>query len=341
MIKLEDIAKIAGVSKATVSLALNDKPGISDERREQIRKIAKDNNYIPLRKTKQNSRENEHQELFTIRFVACTNDEFITNNYQSSPFFSELLQDMSKLSKDYPISLIINSVSLENFENELNELDNAQKADGIILLGTSLCSDFIDKFIEKFPNTVIIDSCHLHSNYDYISMNNFHGSYISTKHLIDNGHKKIGYLKGKPTIPNFSQRFSGFKRAMHDNNTKIYENYIYELPGNEITSEIDFLDIKDLPTAFVCDNDYIAISLIKSLQKNNIKVPEEVSVVGFDNISESRVITPELTTIEVNSKEIVRQSINKIIDKIKDKNHIPTQILVSNNLIIRASSRSI
>lgn len=341
MIKLEDIAKIAGVSKATVSLALNNKPGISEDRREQIKKIAKEYNYIPLRKIKKDKVEYDQQKMHTIRFVACTNDSFITSNYQSLPFFSELLHDMSQLSKEFPITLIINSVSLDTFEEDLLELDSAQKADGIILLGTSLSVEFANMFMDKFPNTVIIDSCHLHSNFDYISMNNFHGSYLSTKHLIDNGHTKIGYIKGIPSIPNFSQRFSGFRRAMKDNNIELDTNYIYELPGNEITTNTDVINENNLPSAFVCDNDYIAISMIKSLQKKNIKIPDDVSIIGFDNISESIVISPELTTIEVNTKEIVKNSIIKIIEKINDPNHIPSQVLVSNKLIVRSSTRKL
>lgn len=339
MIKLEDIAKLAGVSKAAVSLALNDKPGISEERRAEIKQIANDQNYIPLRKSKSNEINTNHEEIYTIRFVACTNDSFITNNYQSTPFFSELLQDLSQLSNDYKVSLIINSISLDNSEIELEELEHSQKSDGIILLGTSLSIEFIDKFIGKFPNTVIIDSCHLHTNYDYVSINNFHGAYTSTKYLIDKGYKDIGYIKGLPNISNFDQRFSGYKKAMKDNNMNIDDNYIYSLTGNVISSEIDSINFEKLPSAFVCDNDYIAISLIKTLQRNGIRIPEDVSVIGFDNIPESKVISPELTTIEVNSKEIAKQCINKLINRLNNEKYVPSQILIGNELIIRNSTK--
>lgn len=338
--KIDDIAKLANVSKSAVSLALNGKKGVSTETRDKILQIASEHGYMTRSFIKPNPQQQVDSKL--LRLVACTNDQIVTEHYESLPFFMELIGDINKQISSKGYSLIISSVDSEDLENEITKLEKNQKSAGILLLGTNLNSEQIELISNIQPNLVVLDTCFETLAVNFVAINNVYGAYQAGKYLIDLGHKKIGYIESKARIYNFDMRKKGFSQAMEEHNLEVNEHNHFSISPTILTSQKAFKDLiehrKDqLPTAFFCEADYMAISVIKSLTELGIKVPEDVSVIGFDNIFESQVITPELTTIHVKKESLALLAVEKLITDIhcekpdKSKLFIDTEIVVRNS----------
>jgi LacI family transcriptional regulator len=335
--KIEDIARLADVSKSAVSLAINGKPGVSAETRERILSIVEEHNYVPLRNVNNRSKKKKA----TIRFIACKSPDLITEQYQNLPFFNELISYLSSGVNNYPYDLVISTFDEETILEELKEVEQEQPSEGIILLGTNLHKSQVALIHHHYSNLVILDTHHPDIDANFVSINNYLGGYSAADYLIKQGHQKIGYVMGIPRITNFEERKKGFLARLHESNFSIADDYFFQLPAMEIKDAEELRDriqsLNSYPTAIFCENDYMAISMVKLFNHLNIKVPEEISIIGFDDIRESRVITPELTTLQVNKKEMTAQTLD-LLDKQINKSTATKHIQVNTTLIERNSS---
>lgn len=338
--KLEDVARLANVSKSAASLALNGKPGVSEKTRALVLKVAQDYNYIPLRK----HQKEENEQKLKIRFVACTNSDVVPENYRQLPFFNELI---SCLTTEIGIKnhlLVTNNLAKEHLFENLKKLEELEPSDGIILLGTNLTSAHISASVD-FKNLVILDTESSRTHCTTITMNNYLGGYDAADYLVQMGHQKIGYVKGTPRINNFYDRRRGFKDALVKHGIDPLKLPKYYLPGMEIQTinkDIEkFLTFIKTVTAIFCEDDYIAISIMKTLNKHGMLVPEDISIIGFDDISESRATTPELTTIHVPIEAIAKEAIALIETSTVSENCVDRQIFFNTTLITRDSVKKI
>lgn len=339
--KLSDIAAKANVSKATASLVLNGKPGVSDTKRAEILKIMNESNYTRLRSPRKSSNQNK----LKIRFVAGTNDDVILTKYQQ-PFFNELISFLTSEASNKNLSLIMSIFPKENLFNSLKEIEQEEKSAGIILLGTNLTSIQLRPLSSYFDNLIIIDTESSGIDCTTVTMNNFLGSYIMTQYLLKMGHKKIGYIKGQPRINNFFDRRRGFKAVLTENKIDPKELPIFHMKGMHFAHSderhIDsLLRFANSVTAIFCENDYMALNLIQELQNNGISVPEDISVIGFDDIVESHFSTPQLTTIHVPLREIANETIRLVLHGLKEQITTRQQIFLNPKLIIRDSVQKI
>jgi LacI family transcriptional regulator len=256
-----------------------------------------------------------------------------------------LLSYLSTEISDKNYIMIINKLSKNNILDELTELEKEKPSDGIIILGTNLTGAHIAPVTTAFSNLVVIDTACNCINCNTITMNNYLGAFEAVDYLIKIGHRKIGYIKGTPRINNFIERRRGFKDALWKNGIDSKDSPKYYLPGMKIQI-IDeklnqFLEFVNSVTAIFCEDDYIAISVIKTLNQCGIQVPRDVSVIGFDDIPESQVTTPELTTIQVPIKQIAKETINLIEHGFEDENPYKKQIYVNPYLVLRNSVQSL
>ncbi|WP_077622544.1 LacI family DNA-binding transcriptional regulator [Sediminibacillus massiliensis] len=341
--KINDIAKLANVSKSAVSLALNGKNGVSQATREKILKIAQEHGYIPrpvVKAEKYTASKSNHK---LLRFVACTNEGIVTEQYESQSFFTELINSIEKCTKTNGYSLLVSSINVEKLYEEISELENEQKSSGILLLGTNLTSDQIRTIAMIQPNIVVLDTCFETLNINFVVMNNLYGAYQAGEYLIRNGHSDIGYVRSTDRMYNFNMREEGFLQALEENDLSITKDNIFEISPTTISSQKELEDklkkrLTNLPTALFCECDYMAISVMKTLNELDIKVPDQVSVVGFDNIFESKVLTPELTTVNVKKDKIASLSVEKLIQIIEQQDADNVKVFVDTDFIERDSS---
>lgn len=335
--KIEDIAHLANVSTSAVSLALNGKPGVSEATRSRILKIVEEHNYVPLRKSQKKAKQKEK-----IRFIACKSPDLITEEYRSLPFFNELISYLSSEISEYPYDLVISTFDKNSLLEELAEVEQEQASAGIILLGTNLSSEQIKEIQEEYKKIVILDTHFPELSSNFVSINNYLGGYQAADYLIRLGHVKIGYVMGIPRIQNFIERKDGFYKRLKENNLTLSDPFLFQLPAMEINDgeniQQRFETLSEKPTAFFCENDYMAISLIKLLKRLSIDVPGDISVLGFDNISESKVVSPELTTMQVKKRNIAKQTLELLSSQIENTSLYETRhIQVNTGLIERES----
>jgi len=342
-IKMEDIAKMANVSKSAVSLALSGKPGISEETRSKILRIVKESGYLPRPMIKA---DRVYGLTKTLRFVACTNSGIVLEEYYKQPFFMELIHHIEEQCRSRGYSLFFSSVPTDQFEEVIETMETEHESNGLILLGTNLTSDQIRTIAKKQPNLVVLDTCYETLSVNYIVMNNVMGAYQAASHLIELGHRTIGYVESNSRMYNFDSRKRGFFQALEEERIKWNDRYLFTVSPTVVSSQEEFKQqlakLKgELPTALFCECDYIAISVIKSLVELGIRVPDDISVIGFDNIRESTVITPELTTVHVEKGKLAELAVTKLIDMIEYGDNIKIKSFIDTQLIIRSSCREL
>lgn len=338
-LKIDDIAKLAGVSKSAVSLAFNNKPGISQQTKEHILHTAAMHGYTPRSVKKRN--ETPLKKNHIIRFVACKNTDVITDQYESQPFFSELLNHLTDIVRETGYTLAISSIDIHDLANELLQLETDQESAGILLLGTDLPFEKIEEIKSIHYNIIVLDTLFEASNMSFVSINNFLGGFQAGEFLYRLGHRKIGFIKSNTRIYNFSKREAGFLHSLERNGLSLNGTYVFEVQPMQVLAQESLkqsiASLKSLPSAFFCENDYMAISTIKSLHELGIKVPEQISVLGFDNIYEANIISPELTTVQVRKDILAKLAIEKLVNNMANQIHEATQSLVNTEIIERNS----
>ena len=341
--KIDDIARLANVSKSAVSLAINGKKGVSQETRDKILKIASEHGYMARSPIKVEQTQSVNSKL--LRLVACINGDIVTEHYESLPFFMELIGDINKQISSSGYSLIVSTVDSKNLKNEVIQLEKNQKSAGILLLGTNLNASQIKLISHIQPNLVVLDTCFETLPIDFVVMNNTYGAYKAGKYLVDLGHKNIGYVQSEARIYNFDMRKKGFLAAMDEHSLTVAKSNFFSISPMILTSQERFKNLitslDQLPTALFCEADYMAISVIKSFTELGIKVPEDISVIGFDNIFESQVIIPELTTIHVKKDVLASMAVRKLIDDIGNDQSDKVKLFIDTEIVVRSSCKAV
>jgi DNA-binding LacI/PurR family transcriptional regulator len=305
-----------------------------------VLQIAKENGYIPRSIVKVEEITGKNTKSF--RFIACTNEGIVTEQYESLPFFMELINSLDRHTGAAGYSLMVSSVNAESLFEEITRLEDEQRSAGILLLGTNLTAGQIKMVADIHPNLVVLDTCYGMLDVNFVVMNNMHGAYKAGQYLIEQGHTRIGYCSSESRMYNFDMRKKGFFTAMDEHQISIADEHIFMMSptliqsSDKLQKQIQKLR-ENLPTALFCECDYMAISVIKSLTELGVRVPHDISVIGFDNIIESQVITPELTTIHVKKERIAMLAVEKLLRDIVEPETDKLKIFVDTELIERKS----
>lgn len=332
---MQDIAKIAGVSPGTVSNALNDRKGVGKDTKAKIIKIAEEMGYF------RNTKKNEGKVIRLIKYKK--NGHVVAD----TPFFSSLIEACEKECRKNGYELLISQVVYgEHTKEDVYKIVNHHKIDGILLLATEMDEGDFKYFDGIEIPIVVIDSYFKEVNYDYVAINNTKGAYSATKYLIDKGHENIGLLGSNIEIKNFKYRFEGYKKTLETFNLEFNEsNNVYVDP----TIEGAYNDFKtyleknrnNLPTAFFALNDIIALGAIKAMNEEGINVPNDVSLVGFDDIPFSSYSSPGVTTVKVHTKIMGRTAVKRLMESIENDIEITLKIEINTELIERESVKSL
>ncbi len=343
-VKMEDIARLAGVSKSAVSFALSGKPGIGPETRERILQIAKESGYLPKSRTIM-----REQSAKSITFLVFANSGIVLEQYYQQPFFRELIHYIEERSRAGGYSQLFTSVDMSSFEQDIRTLAEEKRCDGIILLGTNLDKFQIADISAKVPTPlVVLDTCFETLPVHFVQINNIMGAYQAGSHLYDLGHRDIAYIASNIRMRNFDDRRQGFTTALRERGHEIAEENVFSVAPTILSSQeglksqlTAYLKAgRPMPTAFFCECDYIAISAIKSLVELGYRVPDDVSVVGFDNIPEAMIVSPELTTVHVEKERMAHLAVDLLIQSIESDSAVKSKIIVDTQFIERLSSRS-
>ena len=306
-VTLTDIAEVCGTSTVTVSKALSGKDGVGSELRKKIKNTAHEMGYIPVVKSVPSKISGNIGVIIPEKFL----DPIGT-------FYSTLSGRIIQRLKQDNISCIQENIT-EDEEASLcppNILANG-KIIGLISLG-QLSPNYVKMLMDKTSNLVLLDYYIPDIDVDCVISNGISGAYRITKHLIENGHKEIGFIGTRLATSSIYDRFSGYARAMLENNLIIREEWIINdrKDDNMGFGEMDFP--AKMPTAFVCNCDEIAFAAIRKLKGMGYSVPNDISVVGYDNFLISEIAEPHITTISVDAAELADIAVTQLIDRINN-----------------------
>lgn len=335
-LKMSDIAKMANVSRSAVSLALNGKPGVSTKTRKKIFEIIDEQGYKPLRKRKKGG----VRKLASINLIIVSDKKGIVNrNYRSLPFFDHLVSSLTQNVSGFGGQIQIDTLMINTLAQDLKKLLESTIIDNAVVLGTDLKPEDIRFINEKINHVVFVDTYYDDVNADFVTMNNFQGTYMAANYIIKKGYKKIGYAASNKIISNFIERRRGFRQALKEHNINIPVKYFYSIDPTKLTpdSKIREFDTTDLPEIIFCEDDYMALRLMKEFIKKGLKIPDDIALMGFDDIYEGVLVTPELTTIHVPIDQIVNQVISQLQGQVADSNWEPQKCLISTRLVERES----
>ena len=301
-ITAKQLAEKLNLSQTAVSMALNNKPGVSTETRRMVVEAAEKYGYdftrLSLKKNKVGS----------IYAVSYRSHNAIMSY---SPIFDAMVEGMESM------------VQKGNYKL------------------TEMREEMVRPFLKlPFP-VVILDAYFENLNCNYVVPNNRQGAYLATDYLISRRMKQPGYLQSAYPLRNFSERLEGFYHAVHANGMSRSRCIIHQLSPSIDGAMADMLAVIDrgdaLADCYFADNDLIAIGTIKALRLRGYKIPEQIAVVGFDNVSEGRIIDPALTTISVPRHYMGQVAARELLSQIEEPRQHTCKIEVSANLVKRFS----
>ncbi len=213
------------------------------------------------------------------------------------------------------------------------------KVDGVIVLG-QMSFDYVSLINSMSIPLVFLDFYDELLEIDSVVSDSFYGSFIMTNHLIAQGHKDIAFVGNILSTSSILDRYLGYYKSLLSNGIKLRDEWVLA-DRSEDGSYINIEFPEKMPTAFVCNNDGVAYLLINKLKKKGYKVPEDISVVGFDNYIYATLSSPKLTTVEVDIQAMSEQAVEAIISKIERDNYRIGRVVINGKLIIRDSVKKI
>ncbi|HLV10259.1 MAG TPA: LacI family DNA-binding transcriptional regulator [Halanaerobiales bacterium] len=335
-IRLKDIANAANVSVATVSLALNNKKGVSKQKKQEILDIARQMGY--------DFQQGSENQANAIRFIIYKRHGYVVSD---TPFFSNLIEGIQRECRENNYEMLISHIT-KNEENYLEIIDDIKNdnCSGTIILATEMYEEDLQQFLGINKPVLLLDSYIKHQDYDFVLINNTSASYKASSYLINKNHKEIGYLHSSVYINNFYYREQGFRGALKDHDIEYKSEYIFELEPTLEGSYQDMINLlnngnKKLPTAFFADNDIIAFGALRAMKEKGIKIPDEVSIIGFDDMPYCQISRPRLSTIRVFKQDIGRLAVKRLLEKIDKKDEIIQKTEVATELIERESVKKL
>lgn len=329
-ITIDDIAKFANVSKATVSYVLNDKPGVSDKVRSKIKNIIDEYNYVPNSAARGLAGEKTH-------FIGLVIPDI------SDMFYANIIRGVEKTSNKlgFFLNLFTTHAQAER-EQQVIKLFNKSMVDGLIVMAYYLKDLYIDILTESGIPFVFIDYPPKNEEIYSVLVDNESGAFEATEYLISLGHKKIAFLEGSKVAWDSKARFEGYVKALKRHATEFNPNLVEN--GN-FTKEEGYLATKRLLakkekfTAIFSANDQMAIGAIRALKEAGLKVPDDISIVGFDNIEASSIIEPSLTTVSQPIYEMGKKAVEVLVKLINKEEVKEKKIMLKTRLIERHSCK--
>ena len=331
-VKLSDIAERVGVSTVTVSKALSGQKGVSEEVREKIHSIAEDLGY----QQPSAARKSQNHKNFNIGILIS--ERFLVK-YES--FYWQMYQAVATRATAEECFTMLEVIGKAEEENgRMPKLVQERKVDGIIVIGKMMDAYLQHLNTEAGIPVIYLDYYNGREASDSVISNSYYGTYELTYYLYRMGHRKIAYVGTLLAMESITDRYFGYQKALLELGLEQKKGWVLDDRHIE-TGEIDTVNMlqipKDMPTAFVCNCDLTASFLIKKLKDNGYRVPEDISVVGFDNYLYPGLSDIQITTYEVDLEEMARRAIHNMISKISNENYKPGIHIVEGHMVLKES----
>lgn len=333
-VKMADIAKIMGVSTVTVSKALSNQKGVSEQLRAKIKRQAEEMGY----KTASALYQERAKSNVSYNIGVIVSDRFL-DEYES--FYWKLYQEAAMAAVQMGCFTMLEVLKAEEEERQqMPKLLQEKKADGLIIIGL-LREPYLARLMDfaQVP-LLFLDFSDKSGACDAVVSNSYFGMYLMTNYLLDMGHRDIAFVGNVLFTGSITDRYFGYAKALYEHGIEVDKEWvIYDRNPDTGRSDGGFeiaLPAK-MPTAFVCNNDVAAAMLIRKLEQEGYRVPQDISVVGFDNYQPSGLSGIGITTYEVDMKEMAEHAVRTIIHKIAGEYYKQGVTTVNGKIIYRDS----
>ncbi len=323
--RLKDIADATGYSINTVSLALRDSQRINAKTRKKILSVAKKINYIPNNV----ARSLVKQQTMTIGVVLTD----IT-----SPILTSVAHYIERLLADLGYAMVLVTTD-KNLENEKRALDvlRAQQVDGMLVFPAVHDNLYHFEVLRESGYPLVLLAGNRTATYDLIAMDDTLGAYKATSHLIELGHKRIALFSGG------NEKLEGYQQALRDSDLTIDAKLIIDTKGSAYEhgyhAASQLFELSPVPTALLASTDYVALGAIAWCKENQINVPGDLAVIGFDDIEAAKYSDPGLSSVTYDAAHISSRAVNRLIELILRSSSQKTEkTIIEPQLAIRQSS---
>ncbi|MCH8567752.1 MAG: LacI family transcriptional regulator [Balneolales bacterium] len=330
-ITIYDVAKEAGVAISTVSRVLNESPYVSDETKTKVQAAIAKLDFYPQVNARMLAKRQP-------QIIAVAVPTFTT------PFFNEVLKGVKDEINKHDLDFIIYNTGSENPEKQFRRFVDRGIPDGLVIFSIDITED-VHKRLKDYDIPVILVGAN-HPSYDYFYWDNYKGGYKAGRHLVDMGYKKVALIRSHSKSEISDERERGFREALAESGIDLDDLMLVTGITRKhagFSEEAGYEAVKILkergsfPDAIFCSNDAQAIGAIHAINELGLRIPEDVGIVGYDNIKISKYL--DLTTIDQAMYDVGIRAIQRLSERYKDKNLQPKHTIIEPELIPRKSTR--
>lgn len=328
-VTLQDLSKKLGLSTAAISKALRGHEGVSDKTRKLVIDTAKQMKYKGVAEDKIS--------FAAQKVMVLADHRSLADPHTISSFFH-----IERTMKEQGLEVIFCGINISNLELSVQERIRNERPLAVLMFNR-VSRQVAEQIVELSAAVILIDQEIPYFHLDTVLVNNYEGAFLAVQHLAKMGHLRIGFIGDNKLSYGFRERYHGFCDALEFWGLELNPDYIYDLPFKDGYDEIHFhilpdrLNYNRLPTAFFCANDPIAFILNNALKTRGIATPEEISIIGFDNLDACQWQYPQLTSVDYPREFIARQTLNLLLWRLDNKDAPANKIKVQPELILRNS----
>lgn len=324
---IRDVAEEADVSVATVSRVLNESDNVREETEERVIEAARALDYHPS----ETARSLRAQKTHTVGVL-------LPNMH--GEFYAQITQGLDRRAREHGHHLLVSNSHTDESEAEAVLQSVRGRVDGLIILWPRLTVRFLESFLPDDLPVVLLNTSVGQSRFDSLSFDNRAGAYAAVEHLAEHGHERVAIFTGGSENFDAQERLAGYRAAVEDCGLKADSSL--ELEG-DFTRETGqalvetFLGLDPRPTALFASNDSMALGALRGLHEAGLRVPDDVALVGFDDIPTASYVTPSLTTVHAPTQELGEQAMDHLLARIQDDEKNPSHQTLETRLLARES----
>lgn len=332
---IKDVAEEAGVSITAVSLYLNDRAGISQETRNRIAAVIEELGYRP----RENNRKNKPPLQPAERYIGLLTEML---PIYSDHFYADVTHAIQAEAERLGYSLVLGT--LDPTKPDLPRVVTEQQVAGhIVIGGGDITDELVARLAESGAPLLLIDNESWRQEIDCVMVDNHRGAYLATQHLIELGHRRIGIICGPAKYKTLQQRLHGYLAALRDagiapDNQLIQPSISQGKPRKGYLEMQQLLALPDPPTAVFAVSDRSALSALEAIREAGLRVPDDISLVGFDNVNSTALTYPPLTTLGADRQAMGVNAMRRLHDVVRGRAAGPIKIVMHMQLVVRQST---
>ncbi|MBM7702615.1 LacI family DNA-binding transcriptional regulator [Metabacillus iocasae] len=337
-VTIKDVASLANVAPSTVSRVIANSSRISEKTKKRVRSAMEELGYHP----NIIARSLANKSTQAIGLVMPSSADKVFQN----PFFPEVLRGISTGAHEKKQALYMSTGETEEeIFQEVVQMVQGRRVDGLILLYSKVDDQVLTYLQERDIPFVVVGKPYKDNDcITYVDNDNFGAGREATEYLINLGHENIAFIGGSLQLVVTIDRLTGYDKAIQNAGLTYRDEYVVheeflQRGGKEAVYEL--MSLKDRPTALVVADDLMALGVLNTLDEMNISVPEDISVISFNNVLISELARPALTSVNINIFELGYQAIRSLIDQIESPYHIVKQIRIPHEIVERQSCKRI